>query len=133
MNNENRKKEDNLKYDIKTRVTPFHFERLQRQLASSHYRTMSELLRAIICEGRITVITKDVSLDQTMELLSGLRKELNAIGVNLNQVVKYLHSQKKGTRELGKVDLIVLVKEVHGKMAPILEQITQLGRKWLQE
>lgn len=125
--------EDELKYDVKTRVNSFHYDRLQHMLAQSHYRTMAELLREILCNGKINIATHDESLDLVMEQLTRLRREINSIGVNLNQIARLLHSsQKKGTRELQAVELIPTIKDLHVKMDTQLDLISQLSARWLQ-
>lgn len=123
-----------LKHDIKLRVNQFHFDRLNKLLSSSHYRNMSELLRKIVCEQKITIYTKDDSLDITMTELTKIRKELKAIGTNLNQIAKQIN----GTTDKNKTLFLFLestdlLKQTQHEMEKLFRLISQLARKWLQE
>lgn len=123
-----------LKHDIKLRVNQFHFDRLNKLLSSSRYRNMSELLRKIVCEQKITIYTKDESLDITMTELSKIRKELNAIGTNLNQIAKQINSTSdKSKTMLLFLESTDLLKQTQHEMQKLFILISQLGRKWLQE
>lgn len=125
---------DLLKHDIKLRVNQFHFDRLNKLLSSSHYRNMSELLRKIVCEQKITIYTKDESLDITMTELSKIRKELNAIGTNLNQIAKQINSTSdKSKTMLLFLESTDLLNQTQHEMQKLFILISQLGRKWLQE
>jgi hypothetical protein len=53
---------------------------------------MSEYIRSVLLEKPITVNYRDKSMDEMLEELSLLRKELNAIGNNLNQAVRQINS-----------------------------------------
>ncbi|NII26135.1 MobC family plasmid mobilization relaxosome protein [Pseudoflavitalea sp. X16] len=122
-----------LRFDVKTRINTHHFNRLRQLLSSSHYRTMSELLRDIICEGRVVVITQDESLDVVMEQLVILRKELNAIGNNLNQIAKALNTPAEKKRQpVPTTAIIEQIQALGADMQPIYSLIARLSKVWLQ-
>jgi hypothetical protein len=125
--------EDSLVHDIKTRVTGADFRRLNGLLEQSRFRNMSELLRDIVCNKPITVYTKDGNLGFIMEELTKIRKELNAIGNNFNQVTRHINSLPENT---GKSILIVqaseIFREVDAQVKLLYPIITQLAKKWLQ-
>ncbi len=125
---------ESLKHDIKLRVNQFHFDRLNNLLSASHHRTMSELLREIICAQKIIIYTKDESLDILMTELIKIRKELNAIGINLNQITKQINS----TTDKNKITLLGIestesLRQTQEKIAELFSLIAQLAKKWLQE
>ena len=128
------KEQDALKYDIKLRVNQQHYDRLNRLLSQSHYRNMSELLREIVCERQVILYTRDESLDVVMAELARIRKELNAIGINLNQVAKQVNSTTDKTKILllG-LESSELLRQVNKQMTDLFPIITQLAKKWLQE
>jgi hypothetical protein len=67
---------------------------------------------------------RNESLDQVMEELMVLRKELNGIGNNLNQSVKKLHSLSRHLNLL-----VALLK----KKEEIAIAISKMFGEWLQE
>lgn len=66
---------------IKMCVTDEQFQELQVKLKTSQYRGLSELLRAMVFDKRITIITENAN---SRELLY----ELSKIGTNINQIAK---------------------------------------------
>mgnify|MGYP003575457464 CR=1 FL=1 len=123
-----------LKYDIKLRVNQWHYDRLCKLLSQSHYKNMSELLRDIVCERQVITYTRDESLGVVMEELSHIRKELNAIGNNLNQAVKQIHkTMDKNKILLSGFEIAEQVAGIECQMNKLFPIISQLAKKWLQE
>ena len=127
------KEQDALKYDIKLRVNQQHYDRLCRLLSQSHYKNMSELLRDIVCDRQVIVYTRDESLGVVMEELTRIRKELNAIGTNVNQIVKQVHKtvDKNKVLLLG-LDISEQLQGVDQQNKELFPIISQLAKKWLQ-
>lgn len=130
MNRHKVPEDEALTCGVKTRITEAHFLRLQQQLKSSHYRTMAELIRDIICEGQIKLVTVDGSLTEVMELLLPIRRELSAIGNNLNQIAKAFNAGK-GQQAVHVVEILGLIKEVTGQIEPVNAIVSELARVWL--
>lgn len=128
------KEPDALKYDIKLRVNQHHYDRLNKLLSASHYRNMSELLRDIVCKRQVITYTHDESLDIVMIELVRLRKELNSIGININQITRQINST---TKQVLKVTLALqataILKDVKDSMQPLLSIVAELSKKWLQK
>lgn len=128
------KERDALKYDIKLRVNQHHYDRLNKLLSASRYRNMSELLRDIVCNRQVITYTHDESLDIVMTELVRLRKELNSIGININQITRQINSTAK---QILKVTLALqataMLKEVKDSMQPILSIVAELSKKWLRK
>lgn len=127
------KEQDALKYDIKLRVNQQHFDRLSRMLSQSRYKNMSELLRDIVCERQVITYTRDESLGIVMEELTRIRKELNAIGTNVNQAVRQINSSVDKNRILlFGLDLSEQLRQVEQRLQQLFPLISQLAKKWLQ-
>ncbi|MEO3404899.1 plasmid mobilization relaxosome protein MobC [Mucilaginibacter sp. CAU 1740] len=79
------------KHRITLRLTGDEYSELDKQWKNSTVRKLSELVRRLIFGRKFTVYTRNKSLDDLLEELALLRRELNAIGVNFNQAVHRLN------------------------------------------
>ena len=76
------------------RFTPTEAEKLEILLNRSAYcHTISELVREILFKRKLTLNTRNESLETMLVELGLLRNELNKIGVNINQITHYFHMQ----------------------------------------
>src|SRR5690606_25362391 len=83
------------KHRLTVRLTEKERQRLEKLLDKSVYcRNMSELLREILFKKEVTVKTYDVSQKELIETLISIKKELHAIGVNINQVTRFFNSTR---------------------------------------
>jgi len=111
--------ENRSKY-LKVRLKPSEEKMLIRQFEKSKFQTLSEYGRAVILGKPVTVIYRDKSMDEMLEELVLLRRELNFIGNNLNQAVKNINSLH------GAPDTILwghLLNIINGKLEPSITQI----------
>lgn len=121
-----------LPYRVETRVDEAKYKELNELLSRSDNQTMSELLREILYNRKITVITRDGSVDKIMEALSAIRSELNAIGVNINQVTRYFNSDPDPRQKLQYASKVAeQFTTVGGKVDQLLIIVAQLSEKWL--
>ncbi len=77
------------------RLTPAEYDQLKSKFKTTTCRKLSDYLRKILLTGKVTVFTRNKSLDDFMAEMIELRKELNAIGNNFNQAVHKLHILEK--------------------------------------
>lgn len=84
--------EENRERKITTRFKPGEFLLIDRRFKKTRFRKMSEYIRSVLLEKPITVNYRDKSMDEMLEELSLLRRELNAIGNNLNQAVRQINA-----------------------------------------
>ena len=88
-------------------------------------------MRKVLLTGKVTVLTRNQSLDDFMTEMIELRNQLSAIGNNLNQAVHKLHTLNKIyefrnwiiTNELDKTILMNKVDEIKNR-------INQFAEKW---
>ncbi|PTQ99190.1 hypothetical protein C8P68_1025 [Mucilaginibacter yixingensis] len=76
---------------IGLRLNAAEFEKLETGWKNSTISKLSEYVRRVLFGKRITVYSRNKSLDELVAELVVLRRELNAIGVNFNQAVHRLH------------------------------------------
>lgn len=117
---------------LRIRLTDAAFIRLEKISKSSDCRTVGEAARKILSKEKITLFYKDITLNATMEELALIRKELRAIGININQITKAFHTDKREHSQITHVIKIVkLYQTVEGKTNTLLALVNRLAEKWL--
>jgi hypothetical protein len=119
---------------IQAKVSKEVFKRLEQLMKNSDCQSMGELARRILSKEKITYFHKDASIDATMEELSRIRKELNSIGTNINQITHSFHTADVPNQ---RTFLALKVAEQYNKVGDKVEQllkiVSQLAIKWLQK
>lgn len=82
-----------LSHTIIARINKQKYDELSFLLKSSKTKTMSNLVRRILHNQPIAVVTYDGTKDKLFRELAKIQSELNAIGVNINQVTREFHLQ----------------------------------------
>ena len=119
---------------VTLRLTTLEYEKIEANFKTTTCRKLSDYMRYILLEKRLTVFTRNKSMDDFMTELILLRNELNAIGNNYNQVVKKLHLLQTipefktwlFINESAKESLVKKVDEIKLR-------INQFSDKWSQE
>jgi hypothetical protein len=82
-------REELLNHPIILRVNEAVFKRLEKLVAESSCQSVGEVARKILC------FYKDITMNAPMEELIRIRKDLKAIGININQLTKGYNSAKE--------------------------------------
>jgi len=122
-----------LTHRVHTRITSAKFDELNGILSRSlGIKSLSELLRNILDNKKIIVVTYDTSHDKVMAELSAIRMEIQAIGININQVTRRFHSEQYPEARLFEaLELAKLYQQTDRKVTELFEVIANLSRKWL--
>lgn len=127
-------KKERLDYPLRTRVDKKSLERLEKLLETSTCQSMGELVRKLINREKINCVYTDTTMNAPMEELVSIRKELRAIGININQITRSFNQEK--TRESSRQYYVMQVaehyKKVDIKVERLLDLVGQLTEKWLQ-
>lgn len=125
--------EHKLNCRVHTRITQAKFDELITLLSNSRgIRSLSELMRNILDERIIMVHTYDNSLDKVMGELSSIRKELQSIGVNINQVTHRFHLEELEEAKLfHATEIVKLYQQTDLKVSKLFEIIANLSEIWL--
>src|SRR5450755_1979307 len=127
------KKKSNLTKWVNVRFFPEEYRKLYCSFRQTSKRKLSEYVRFVLLQKPITVYTKNISHDKFLTELIHLKRELNAIGNNLNQAVKKLHSLEtsaQGYRWLENFEKVTsnyleLVQKINSKIVQISDQWSQ--------
>jgi hypothetical protein len=96
------------------------FKLIDNRFKKTRFRKLSEYIRSVLLEKPITVMYRDKSMDDVLEELILLRKELNAIGNNLNQTVRNINSAHGGADTRLWINLLGVI---NSKLEPSIYQI----------
>ncbi|MDB5119769.1 MAG: hypothetical protein JWN56_987 [Sphingobacteriales bacterium] len=119
---------------VNIRLTPAEFKTIQHAYKKTKFRKISEYIRDVILEKDITLIYRDQSMDDMLEELIQLRKELNAVGVNFNQAVKKLNSVAGAPdTHLWQSMLTVLRDKLEPSIRQIKDHIHSYADLWSQK
>ncbi|TRX30448.1 plasmid mobilization relaxosome protein MobC [Flavobacterium sp. ZT3R18] len=118
---------------ITLRLTPEEYAKTEQKWKASTCRKLSDYLRKHLFDKSITTTYRNQSLDDFMEETVVLRKELNAIGNNLNQAVKKLHSlQQIPEFRVWIISFEIDRKIINDKIDGIKSHTCKITDKWLQ-
>lgn len=95
---------------------------------------MGELIRKLINREKINCVYTDTTMNAPMEELVSIRKELKAIGVNINQITRSFNQEKtrEAARQYYVMQVAELYKKVDIKVDRLLLMVGELTEKWLQ-
>lgn len=105
---------------MKIRLKPSEEEALTRRLKKSTFQNLSEYGRAMILGKPVTVLTRDKAMDDLLEELIVLRRELSAVGNNLNQAVRNINAAHGNVDSRLYMGLLTLI---NAKLEPAIEEI----------
>lgn len=133
-----RKKSSNpdevLTHFVRTRVTGKVYKRLDKIRLNSDCHSVGGVARKLLSQEKITLFYKDMTLNAAMEELALIRKELKAIGVNINQITRNFNQDKTETnRTFYALKAADQYKKVDAKVDHLLTLISKLADKWLQK
>lgn len=128
----NKNQEQLLRHNIIIRVDDATNERLNKLVKESNCRTVAEVARRILSRERINCFYRDASMSGPMEEMALIRKELKAIGVNINQQTRYFNACKSAAEKNFHSDrTLELYAKVDHKMERLFVLISKLAEKWL--
>ena len=119
---------------MNTRFTPEEYRIICSRFEKSMFRKMSEYSRSVLLQKPVTITYRDRSMDDVLEELILLRKELNYIGNNFNQVVYKLNSvMGMPDAEIWEGVMIVLRDQVEPMIRETKERMDILSETWSQK
>jgi hypothetical protein len=123
-----------LTHKVTIHLSQLYYEKLERWLSHSNCRTVSELARAILYHEHINWYHKDASLESTAVELAAIRKELNAIGKNINQITHSFHGTDIPSQKiLHALTVGDEYKKVGQKVDELLRMVSEISKTWLQK
>jgi hypothetical protein len=116
------------------RITEADYQKYDQLCQDSDCGSVAEVLRRILSHTRVICFQKDKSMDGPMEILTGIQKELQYIGHNINQLTKGYHRSKDpGQQAQHMQQAAEQYQKVQAKVHVLLTLIAQLSKTWLQK
>lgn len=126
-------KKSNKTQRITIRMTPLEFDSVVKKMRATTCRRLSEYCRKKILERPITMNHRNQSLDEFMQELMLLRKVLNGMANNFNQVVKRLHTIRDNSELRNWLTNYELHRQIlMNKTEEMKAKINSIADKWLQ-
>lgn len=114
-------KTEPLDHLIGIRVTRQFYDKLEGLRKNSNCQTLGEFVRMILIGEKINWYHKDATTDAVTVELTAIRKELRAIGNNINQVTRYFNGTTIPNQKIfGALKILDEYKKVSGKMDKLL-------------
>lgn len=122
-----------LTFVVCARVGENVYNRLNSFIGNSDCHSIGEVARRILSREKILCLHRDNTVDMVVEELASIRKELNAIGVNINQVVHHFHIVETAEQRMFQALKVAhQYDKVGEKVERLLEMVSGISKKWLQ-
>lgn len=119
---------------ITLRLTVQEFQLIESRFKSTTSHKLSDYIRKLILERKVTVLTRNQSVDDFLTEAVLLRRKLNAIGNNHNQIVKKLNAARDIPEILSYyLESRMQFRELSEKTEEIKSAINILCDRWLHE
>jgi len=119
---------------MNTRFTPEEYEIIRSRFKKSMFRKMSEYSRSVLLQKPVIFTYRDKSMDDMLEELILLRRELNYFGNNFNQAVHKLNSvMGMPDAKLWEEALAVLRDQLEPSIREIKDKLNNYSEIWSQK
>jgi len=122
-------KGDRLTRVIGVRVSERFYNRLEGLRENTNCQTPGEFARMILQREEIIWYHKDASQEVVAVELTAIRRELNSIGININQITRYFNSSALPSQKIYEaLNLLDEYKKIQAKIDSLYDAIDKL--KW---
>ncbi|HMG89901.1 MAG TPA: hypothetical protein VK589_07570 [Chryseolinea sp.] len=124
-------REELLKYKVGVRFDEKTYNKLKTWVEQTNASSVGELVRKIITKEKVTFYVRDISMEDSTAELIRIRKEINAIGVNINQLTQEYHSANSFEQRLSPaLKIHELYQKVTDKVNEVWKEVNEMSRKW---
>ena len=118
---------------ITLRLTPEEYTKIEKRYKASTCRKLSDYVRKHLFNRPITTHYRNQSLDDFIEEMALLRNELSAIGNNINQVVKKMHTLNQIPEFKQWIIRYEIEQQLFKRKIDLIEKhISKITDKWFQ-
>lgn len=114
------------------RLTPAEHKIIIKNKEKSTCRNMSQYIRNMVFDRPIVATYRNLSQDDLIQEIAVLNQELNAIGNNLNQVTKKLHTIHPSEELFWGSQFSSQAEVILSKIAVLKETMQNIAERWLR-
>ena len=115
---------------VRVNLTKQEYDVLMSEFLPVSYRSKTAYFRARLLDQSIEKRTVNANLETLEEALVATTEELHRIGININQIAKYLNTHKREAQNKEVVTLIKLFQEVRAKATSIQKTVHKISQEW---
>jgi hypothetical protein len=120
-----------LKHKVGVRFDEKTFNKLKTQVQQSNASTVGELVRKIVTGEKVTFFVKDISMEEPTAELIRIRKEINAIGRNINQLTEAHHTSSTTDEKITHMlEVDKLYRQAADKVSEVWKLVSEMSLKW---
>jgi hypothetical protein len=125
------KEDQRLTHVIGVRVSEIYYNKLEGLRKNSNCQTLAEFARMILQREEIIWYHKDIGQEAIAVELTAIRRELKAIGTNVNQVTRYFHGSNLPSQKIFEaLKILDEYKKVQGIIDPLFAITDKLISTW---
>jgi hypothetical protein len=124
-------REELLNYKVGVRFDEKTYNKLKSWVGQSNASSIGELVRKIVTKEKITFFVKDVSMEELTAELIRIRKEINAMGRNINQLTEAYHTTNAfEEKDSHVVKAVECHQRIADKISEVWKRVTEMSAKW---
>jgi hypothetical protein len=117
---------------IHLRLSHAEHKEVMAKRANSNCRNLSHYIRDVILDRPIVATYRNLSQDEMVQQMVLLNSELNALGNNLNQITKKLHTIRPPEQELWGLQFTSQSDSILLKLAEVKDVVQNIAERWLR-
>lgn len=117
---------------IHLRLSPAEHKIIIQRRSNSTCRNLSHYIRNVILDRPIVATYRNLSQDEIVQQMVLLNSELNALGNNLNQITKRLHTLRSSEQEFWGLQFTSQADSILLKLAEIKGVVQNVSERWLR-
>ncbi|WP_297332255.1 plasmid mobilization relaxosome protein MobC [Flavobacterium sp.] len=117
---------------IHLRLSPSEYRAIQSRYQKTTCRNFSQYARAALLDRPIVTTYRNVSQDDLLQEMVVFNRELNAIGNNVNQSVKRLHTLQEHETSSWAVQYSVTSARLEEKILEAKTLLNVIAERWLR-
>jgi hypothetical protein len=114
------------------RLTDPEYRQIKNKFDKTTCRKMSDYVRAVIFGHAVITTYRNASIDGMMAEMAVLNKELNAIGNNINQMAKKMHTIQLSEMQQWILHFDGQAGALMAKMDQVRDLLEKLAGQWLR-